>query len=361
MVHKIAWDSEEGTLWGWIRPLFSIEKLSDVHLKGAEVWIRVNGEMRRTEYLAPETFQREIEGKFGRDGVVDIEGVPIRFHTAKDVRYGAMSIRMLPPKVPTIEGLCLPEVICEIASMRQGLVTIGGKTNSGKTTTLGAIVNKINETRSVNIVTIEDPVEILHKPIRSCFTQKNVLEDQSVKLERNHLSEIYAEAIREVLREDADVVVVGETRDNLAMEAVLSGTERGGMVFTTLHTDSVPKTFHRIINAFEPSERYQIKAQMAMLLKAVVVQALVPSVDGKGRAMLMEYAVIDDGLRNLIRDSDDQIHKIRAYVQAKEMQGDQGFRTFQTSARLLMEEGRISPEIANGYFSRNNMEQKTGR
>jgi twitching motility protein PilT len=236
-----------------------------------------------------EDFERSLELDFGRT-VPDVGR--IRFNAAK--QRGTISIvaRLLPPKIPSLAELELPEVCKDLVLRPRGLVVVSGPTGSGKSTTLAAMIEFLNWTESRCVVTIEDPVEYVYTNMNCTITQRELGSDT--------LS--FAEALRHVLRQDPDVILVGEMRDLETAAAVLTIAETGHLVLTTGHAPSASQAVERIISLFPPHERYLAQARLASLLIGVLCQALIPKVDGAGRVVAVEVMLANPAVRNLIRE-----------------------------------------------------------
>jgi twitching motility protein PilT len=205
----------------------------------------------------------------------------------------AISMRLIPMKIASVDDLRLPPFCHQVATMHSGFVLVTGPTGTGKSSTLAAIINEINQTRAEHILTIEDPIEFVYSPIQSIISQREVGHDV--------LS--WTNALRTAMREDPDVVLVGEMRDLETIAAALTVAETGHLVFATLHTNSAPETIDRIIDVFPQGQQPQIRQQLASTLKAVLSQRLVPTADGKGRIAVMETLVSNTAVSNLIREA----------------------------------------------------------
>jgi len=203
----------------------------------------------------------------------------------------------------------LPQVLYELLDAQKGLVLVTGPTGSGKSTTLAAIINQINESRPSNIITIEDPVEFIHKDKKSIVSQREV----------GKQTETFASALKSALREDPDVILVGELRDLETIGLALTAAETGHLVFGTLHTSGAPNTINRIIDVFPPEQQNQIRAQIAESLKMVVTQKLYKKKDGSGRIGAFEVMVCNTPIKNLIREA--KIHQIPTVMQTAQREG----------------------------------------
>ena len=230
-----------------------------------------------------------------------------------------------------IEKLGLPPVIRGFASKPRGLVLVTGPTGSGKSTTLASIINEINETRDDHIMTIEDPIEFLHRHKKCIVNQRELGGD----------AQAFAMALKAALRQDPDVILVGEMRDMETIGTALTAAETGHLVFATLHTQDAPQTVDRIIDVFPPAQQGQVRAQLAIGLQGIVTQTLVPTADGKGRAVAAEVLVPTPGVRNLIREG--KTHQIYSLIQTGAVHGMQ---TMDASLAGLVRAGRITQAMA---------------
>ena len=257
-----------------------------------------------------------------------------RVNVFKQRNSDAIAIRVIAPKAPTIDELKLPATLKEIVKEQRGLVLVTGPTGCGKSTTLAAMVNEINSTRQGHIVTLEDPIEYLHKHNKCIVNQREIGKD----------TKSYQSALRAVLREDPDVILVGEMRDFETISVAITAAETGHLVFSTLHTIGAAKTIERIIDVFPPHQQQQIKIQLASVLKAVVSQQLVETIDGNGRVPSMEIMVTTPGIQNLIREGKTQ--QIESAVQTG---NKYGMRTMDMSLAELCKRGVISQDTAMTY------------
>lgn len=221
----------------------------------------------------------------------------------------AVAVRSLPLEIPPLETLMLPEDVLRFTEKKKGLVIISGATGSGKSTTLASLINVINQKYPYHITTIEDPVEYLHRHDKSLVTQKEVGSDA--------LS--FVTALRGALREDPDVIMVGEMRDMETMSVVLTAAETGHLVFSTLHTSGAVKSIDRIIDIFPNSQQEQIRSQLATVLEGVITQHLIPTKDGKGMVLACEVMMVTPAIRNLIREG--KYYQINHLIQGGRSQG----------------------------------------
>ena len=223
----------------------------------------------------------------------------------------AAALRLLARDMPTLEGLGHPEVVGQLALLPRGLVLVTGPTGSGKTTTLAAMINHINTNRSCNIITIEDPIEYLHRHRTCIVNQREVSEDTTG----------FSNALRAALREDPDIILVGEMRDLDTIQAAITAAETGHLVLSTLHTSGAASTIDRIIDVFPPNQQLQIRVQLADILQGVVTQQLLPKLDMPGRIAALEIMVRTDAISNLIREG--KTHQIDNFIQTGKQYGMQ--------------------------------------
>src|SRR2546426_5258615 len=221
------------------------------------------------------------------------------------------AFRLIPEELKTLEELGLPASLHALAEKPRGIVLVTGPTGSGKSTTLAAVIDEINRTRAEHILTIEDPIEFIHRHKRCIVNQREIGPD----------AKSFAEALRGALRQDPDVILVGEMRDLETISTALTAAETGHLVFGTLHTQSAPSTIDRIIDVFPPEAQEQVRVQIAGTLQGVVTQALLPTSDGNGRVPALEILLPDDAVRNLIRQGKvEQVYSVMQTGTAKGMQ-----------------------------------------
>ena len=244
-----------------------------------------------------------------------------------------MVLRVIPRRIFSVEDLMLPRVLNRICEEQRGLVLVTGTTGSGKSTTLAAMIDLINATRNEHILTIEDPIEYLHRDNLSIVNQREVGADCSS----------FAAALRAALREDPDVILVGEMRDYETIETAIHAAETGHLVFSTLHTLDATETINRVISVFPPHHQKQIRLQLSQVLKAVISQRLVPRADGQGRVPAVEVLVATETVRSCIEDKD-KTKQLRDVIAAGTSQ--YGMQTFDQSLYFLLQEGLISVEEA---------------
>src|SRR3979490_337251 len=321
---------------------------SDLHIAtNTPPQIRVNGRLTRLELpeLQPaETKQlvysvltdsqkKRFEETLELDFSFGIRGLA-RFRCNLFNQRGAVGAvyRLIPEKIRTFQDLGLPAVLGALAERPRGLVLVTGPTGSGKSTTLAAVIDKINVERHEHILTIEDPIEFLHNH-KSCIVNQR---------EVNADTKGFAQALRTALRQDPDVVLVGEMRDLETIESALRIAETGHLTFATLHTNSAVSTINRIIDVFPSMQQAQVRAQLSLTLEGILSQTLLPKADGRGRALAMEILIPNSAIRNLIRE--DKVHQIYSMMQTG--QDLHGMQTFNQSLATLFHKRQITRELA---------------
>jgi twitching motility protein PilT len=326
-------------------------KASDIHLTvGVPPIMRINGDLKRygkdalkveeTEQMAKAIVPPYQWETFREKGELDFSyGIPglsrYRINTYFQRGCVALAIRIVPTKIPTIEDMQLPNVLKEIAERHQGLVLVTGPTGSGKSTTLAAMIQYMNQNLRKHIITLEDPIEYLHKHGTSIIDQREVGADTNN----------FSNGLRAALRQDPDVILVGEMRDLETIQTAITAAETGHLVLGTLHTSSSPSTINRIIDVFPPSQQPQIRIQLASVLVSIISQRLFPTVDKKGRRAATEILINNPAVGNLIRN--EKIHQIVSVMQTSRAQG---MHTFETSIKELLENGAIDKETAIPYL-----------
>ena len=269
----------------------------------------------------------EVDFSFGLMGVS-------RFRANVFNQRGATAgvFRCIPEVIKSFEQLGLPAIAQVLCEKPRGLVLITGVTGSGKTTSLAAMIDRINETEQLHILTVEDPVEYVHHHKRCLVNQREIHAD----------TQSFKKALRSALRQDPDVVLVGELRDLETIESALTIAETGHLTFATLHTNSCVQTINRIIDVFPAHQQSQIRAQLSMVLEGVLCQALVPRASGKGRALALEVMIPNPAIRNLIRE--DKVHQIYSSMQTGQLKF--GMQTFNQSLAELVLRGDITSDVA---------------
>jgi twitching motility protein PilT len=328
---------------------------SDVHVKvGSYPMLRIGGNLTAAQdekkldleevvaitaaVLSPTQRQKFKEAQ-ELDVAYSVPGLG-RFRVNVFQQRGTVGLvfRVIPMQVRTIEELDLPRVLKEIATEERGLVLVTGTTGSGKSTTLAAMIDYVNKTRTTHVVTVEDPIEFLHRDIRSIVSQREVAVD----------TRSFAQALRSALRQDPDVILVGEMRDFETIETGLLAAETGHLVFSTLHTVDATETINRIIAVFPPHQQKQVRLQLASVLRAVVSQRLIPRKDGEGRVPAVEVMLTTPFIRDCIVDKE-KTHLITGAIGSGTSQ--YGMQTFDQSILGLFEEGLISYDEALRWAS----------
>lgn len=274
--------------------------------------------------------------KFERDKELDLsfglEGLSrFRANVFYQKGYVAGAFRSIPYKIMDFEELGLPKIMNRISDLPKGLVLVTGATGSGKSTTLASIINKINEERHGHIITIEDPIEYVHEHKKSIVNQREVSSD----------TESFGRALKYVLREDPDVILIGEMRDLETIESAMVSAETGHLVFATLHTSDCVQTINRIIDVFPSHQQAQVRTQLSFVLQAVLSQQLIPRATGRGRLLALEIMIATPAIRSLIRES--KAHQIYSVIQTSQQQGMQ---TMNQSLATLVARKLITPEEA---------------
>ena len=322
---------------------------SDLHVTtGTPPLVRVHGEIRpmdgyhpltssETKQLAYSVLTDAQKHRFGENLELDfsfgVKGLS-RFRANIFNQRGAVGavFRAIPYEIKTFEELGLPPIVKELCNKPRGLVLVTGPTGSGKSTTLAAVIDKINKERHEHILTIEDPIEFLHNH-KSCIVNQR---------EVNADTKGFAQALRTALRQDPDVVLVGEMRDLETIESALRIAETGHLTFATLHTNSAVSTINRIIDVFPSMQQAQVRAQLSLTLEGILCQSLLPRADGRSRVLAMEILIPNSAIRNLIRE--DKVHQIYSMMQTG--QDIHGMQTFNQSLASLFHKRQITRETA---------------
>jgi len=315
---------------------------SDLHITvGSPPVLRIDGKLTKTDYdiLGPEQTKKlaysvmneRQRQKFEENSELDLSfGVEqlSRFRCNVFMQRGnvAIALRQIPHMIQSFSELGLPEVVPKLAELPRGLVLVTGPTGSGKSTTLAALIDKINDERNLHIITIEDPIEYLHKHKNCLVNQREVHSD----------TKSFAASLKYALRQDPDVVLIGEMRDLETMEAALTISETGHLAFATLHTNSAAEAVNRIVDVFPTNQQEQIRVQLSFVLQGIISQQLIPQIGG-GRALAVEILVATPAMRAVIRD--DKIHQIYSLLQAGQKFG---MRTMNQSLCDLYKRKKIS-------------------
>ncbi len=330
---------------------------SDLHLSaGLPPYIRISGRLTPTDHepMSPESCQRlifsmlnntqrkHLEQNWELDCSYGVKGLArFRVNVYKDRGTYAACLRALSSHIPTMEVLGLPNIVRELSEKPRGLILVTGPTGSGKSTTLASMINNINLSRSEHILTVEDPIEFIYEPVKSLIHQRQIGED----------SKSFANALRAALREDPDVILVGEMRDLETIALAISAAETGHLVLATLHTSSAAQTVDRIVDVFPPDQQQQIRIQLSTSLVAVLSQTLIPRVNARpgefGRIMAQEIMVVTPAIANLIREG-----KTAQIYGAIQTGGKIGMQTLERVLADLYKSGAISFESAMAKTSR---------
>ena len=323
-------------------------KGSDLHLTaGTPPTVRVHGELQRLEeypVLTPRALQgmifailpQKMRERFEQELELDMSySLPgrARFRVNVYMQRDAVGavFRVIPFEIKGLDELGLPPVCADLARFPRGFVVVTGPTGSGKSTSLAAMVDVVNTERAGHIMTVEDPIEFLHKHKSCVVNQREIGAD----------THSFAAALKHVLRQDPDVILVGEMRDLETISTAITAAETGHLVFATLHTQDAPQTIDRIIDVFPPHQQQQTRVQLSTTLQGVITQQLVPTIDGHGRVVAAEVMVATPGIRNLIREG--KVHQIYSAMQAG---GRYGMQTMDMSLASHVKAGRINQQMA---------------
>jgi len=329
--------------------LLAIKKgASDIHLSvGIPPVFRINGVLEREEtfdvfnnltmleMLNPLMDDKKKE-KLNEYGEIDFsyslkEISHFRVNIYKESGKLAAVLRLIPTEIPTFEQLHLPKVFNDFVMLPRGLVLVTGPTGSGKSTTLAAMINYLNLNKNLHIITLEDPIEYRYKHIKSVINQREVNTDTIS----------FASGLRAALREDPDVILVGEMRDMETIATAITAAETGHLVFATLHTSDAASTVNRIIDVFPEHQQMQIRIQLAGNMQGIVAQQLLPTIDGKSRRGAFEVLVATPALRNLIREG--KTHQIPSYIQTGSRYG---MKTLDEALAELVKKNEVSKDVA---------------
>ena len=319
---------------------------SDIHLVcGLPVKCRINGTIQSltSQPLTHEDCEQYAQALAGARyeemkeiGEIDLArsftcGARTRINIFRQRGSASAAIRILADHIPEVEELMLPPVISQFPLYQTGIVLVTGETGSGKSTTLAALINRINHTRNAHIITLEDPIEYVYTPDQCVINQREIGTD----------TQSYANGLRAILREDPDVILIGEMRDLDTISTALTAAETGHLVFATLHTNSAADSIDRMVSVFPQGQQHQVLMQVSTTLRAVVSQQLLPCKNGKGRAVACEIMVANSAIRNLIREG--KTPQIDSYIT---MNAQNGSITMDNALQKMVREGIISPEVA---------------
>ena len=326
-------------------------RASDMHLTvGQPPIMRIHGDLRhygRDVVNAPSSLEmaRSMMTEthwetFRKNGELDFScglpnGVRFRVNAFYQRSTVSLAIRVIPTIIPSLEDLCMPEVLKKIASKPQGLVVVTGPTGSGKSTTLASMIDYINQHMCKHIITLEDPIEYLHQHRKSVVNQREIGFD----------TQTFASGLRASLRQDPDVILVGEMRDLETISTAITAAETGHLVLATLHTSNAPSTIDRIIDVFPASQQPQVRLQLASVLLAVISQRLFPTIDRQGRQVGTEILINNTAVANLIRN--EKTHQLVNVMQTSKAQG---MHTLDMSINELLTRQVISKESAEPYI-----------
>ncbi len=332
--------------------IFTIENGgSDLHISAGEPpVVRIHGDLRKVEgefltqeqthdmlysllsdhqrMLYEEHFELDFSFSLGNYG-------RFRVNVFKQLRGDAAVFRTIPEKIPTFEELRLPKVFAELSQREKGLILITGPTGSGKTTTLAAMLNLINAKRKVHILTIEDPIEFVYTPDKALINQR----------ELGPHTKSFSNALRSALREDPDVILVGEMRDFETISLAITAAETGHLVFATLHTSGAPQTIDRIIDVFPAAQQNQVRSMLSESLQAVATQVLFPRKDGRGRVAAFEIMITNPAVRNLIREN--KIAQIPSIMQTSK---GMGMMTMEAAVNEVVAANLVTREQVANYL-----------
>ena len=323
-------------------------RASDLHITaGAQPTVRVRGRLTALdEYpvLTPTDTREIVYSILGNDQRQRLETdwqvdlaytIPGRARFRVNAYFQRSAIgaafRLIPSEIVSIDKLGLPPIVHELTKKPRGFVLVTGPTGSGKSTSLASMIDEINESREEHIMTIEDPIEFLHTHKKCIVNQRELGSD----------AQSFAAALRSALRQDPDVILVGEMRDLETIQTALTAAETGHLVFATLHTQDTPQTIDRIIDVFPPHQQHQVRVQLSVALQGIVTQTLLPTADGSGRVVASEVLIPSPAVRNLIREG--KTHQIYSVLQTS---ASAGMQTMDSSLASLVRAGKITRQLA---------------
>ena len=314
---------------------------SDIHLTvGVEATIRINGRLEKLtnqklsvsdlKAVMTELLDKDTRAEFEEAGEVDfayhLDDYHFRVNAFHQQGDPAAALRILPDQIPQLDDLGVPKELKEVVKKPRGLFLVTGPTGSGKSTTLAAMINRVNQRRDKHIITLEDPIEYVHEHQKSIINQREIGRD----------TQGFAPGLRAALRQDPDIILVGEMRDLETISTALKAAETGHLVLATLHTNGASETIERIINVFPPHQQTQVRTQLALSLQGVLSQQLLPTIDGQDRVVATEMLVINSAVQNLIREG--KTHQLESVMQTGK---DEGMHTMDYSLRELYLQGDI--------------------
>lgn len=320
-------------------------RASDIHIVcGIPIRLRIDGKLQNLDdnVMTPEdceSYARDLTNHY--DAIAEIgeqdlaigfpDGTRCRVNLFRQQGYVSAAIRILNNHIPAFEELGLPAAVSRFTDFKQGIVLVTGETGSGKSTTLACLLDKINHTQGKHIITLEDPIEYIYTPDQCIINQREVGQD----------TRSYHDGLKSILREDPDVILIGEMRSLTTIETALIAAETGHLVFATLHTNSAADTVDRIVDVFPASQQAQIRMQLSMCLQAVVCQQLLPHLSGRGRVLATEVMTATPAIRNLIREG-----KTPQIANAIATSGAEGNHLMDSSLITLFKQRKISSDTA---------------
>ncbi len=349
---------------------FAVEnRASDIHLAAGEVpAVRIDGEVRRLDLpvlagddakrLAYSIMNQKQKTRFENDMEIDfsvgLKGLArFRVNVFTQSRGVGMVLRQIPTTVLTLEQISAPKVFQRIAEFKKGLVLVTGPTGSGKSTTLAAIIDHINRTRNEHILTVEDPIEFVHSPDKCVINQREV----------GAHTRSFAAALRSALREDPDVILVGELRDLETVSLAMTAAETGHLVFGTLHTNSCPETIDRIVDSYPHEQQAQVRTMLSTSLMGVVTQALLRRANGPGRVAAHEIMLVNPAIRNLIREN--KLHQIPSIMQTAKQEGmctmEESLRNLAFRREITQKQAILQSNNPNLFETDESRQKRPGR